>query len=184
MKNALILHGTGNDSSGNWFPWLKEKMEEMGYKVWVPDLPESNKPDLERYWNFIKDFDFNNETVLIGHSSGAGMVFGILQKLPIDKKIKLAISVAGFYKDEGWNCQGLFSQIFDWEKIKKQAKNIKIIWSPTDPYISREQTDYLAKQLNINPTIIEKKGHFNLEGGNNFKQFPELIEVIKKILVL
>ncbi|KKU27541.1 MAG: hypothetical protein UX40_C0011G0002 [Microgenomates group bacterium GW2011_GWF2_46_18] len=41
MKNALILHGTDFDKEkkqhfNNWFPWLKKKLEELGYKVWLP----------------------------------------------------------------------------------------------------------------------------------------------------
>ena len=185
MKNALILHGTDFDKEkkqhfNNWFPWLKKKLEELGYKVWLPELPEAWHPGLERYWNFLKGFEFNEETILIGHSSGGSMVFGVLHKLPPEKKINLAISVAGFYRDEDWGCSELFSEPYDWPKIKQQAKKISIIWSPDDPYISKEQTDYLCSQLNINPLIFPNKKHFNLEAGQEFKQFPELVEIIKK----
>lgn len=45
MKNALIFHGAGNDHTGNWFPWLKLKLEKENYKVWVPDLPNSERPN-------------------------------------------------------------------------------------------------------------------------------------------
>ena len=185
MKNAIILHGTDfgkgeKQRFNNWFQWLKKELEKIGYKVWLPELPEAWHPDLERYWAFLKDFDFNSETILIGHSSGAATVFGLLHKLPADKKIKLAISVSGFYKDEGWDCTGLFSEPYDWKKIKKQAKKIYLIWSPNDPYITKEQTDTLASRLKIEPTIFQNKGHFNLEGGEEFKQFPELLEIIKK----
>lgn len=186
MKNALILHGTDfgkeqRQRSNNWFPWLKNELEKIGYKVWLPELPQAWQPDLERYWNFLKKFDFNKETIVVGHSSGGTMVFGILHKLPIKKKIKLAISVAGFYKDEGWNCEGLFSENYNWEKIKQQAKKIFVIWSPNDPYISQDQTNYLVNKLDIEPTIFPNKKHFNLEGGKKFRQFPELLEIIKNI---
>ncbi|PWU24079.1 hypothetical protein C5B42_00695 [Candidatus Cerribacteria bacterium 'Amazon FNV 2010 28 9'] len=184
-KNALILHGTDfgkqqKQRFNNWFPWLKTQLKKMGYEVWLPELPEAWHPDLNRYWQFLKDFDFNSKTVVIGHSSGGAMVFGLLHRLPVEKKINLAISVAGFYKDEGWDCEGLFSEPYDWEKIKKQAKKLYVIWSPTDTYISKEQTDYLANKLKIAPTIMENKGHFNLEGGEQYKQFPELLDIIVK----
>lgn len=183
MKNALILHGTDFKKTqtqrvNNWFPWLKQELEQREYNVWLPELPHAWEPDLTRYWNFLKNFDFNKETLLIGHSSGAAMVFGLLHKLPREKTVKKAISVAGFYKDEGWNCAGLFSEIYDWEKIKHQAKNISLVWSPDDPYISKEQTQYLARVLDIKPIIFQNKGHFNLEKGEKFRQFPELLEMI------
>lgn len=184
MKNAIILHGTDfskgkKERFGNWFPWLKAELKNIGYRVWLPELPQAWQPDLERYWNFLKKFNFNQNTILIGHSSGATMVFGLLHKLPFKKKIKLAISVAGFYKDKGWGCEGLFSEKYNWEKIKNQVQKIYVIWSPNDPYISKEQTDYLTKKIGIKPTIFPNKKHFNLEAGRKFRQFPELLEIIK-----
>jgi len=77
MKNALILHGTDfeetqNERNGNWFPWLKSELEKRGYSVWLPEIPQARRPNLERYWKFFQEnkFNFNSETVLVGHSSG------------------------------------------------------------------------------------------------------------------
>ena len=183
MENALILHGTDFEKEqkqryNNWFPWLKKELEKLGYRVWVPELPEAWHPDLTRDWNFLKSFPLNKETAVIGHRSGGAIVFGLLHKLPPDKKIKLAISVAGFYKDEGWGCEGLFSEIYDWEKIKKQAEKIYVIWSPDDPYISKEQTDYLAKHLGVKPMIIPNRQHFSREKGEENTKLPELLELL------
>jgi len=184
MKNVLILHGTDfskdqKQRSGNWFPWLKKELEVLGYDVWLPELPEAWHPDLNRYWNFLNKFNFNKETIIIGHSSGGSMVFGLLHKLPPEKRVKLAISISGFYKDEGWNCEGLFSENYDWEKIKKQSDKFYVLWSPNDPYISKNQTKYLTNHLGIEPTVFRNRKHFNLEAGEENKRFPELLEMIK-----
>lgn len=185
MKNALILHGTDSGKEqkqrfNNWFPWLQKELEKLGYEVWLPELPEAWHPDLERYWEFLKGFDFNNETVLVGHSSGGAMVFGILQKLEPKIKVKLAISIAGFYKDDGWNCEGLFSEKYGWDKIKKQADKIVLYWSPNDPYIKKEQTYYLSEKLDVEPIVIGGQKHFSVgTAGEKYKQFPELLNLIK-----
>ena len=152
----------------------------MGYEVWLPELPEAWQIDIDKYWNFLKNFDYNHETILIGHSSGGSTVFALLNKLPTNIKIKLAISVAGFAKNEWPECAGLFKEEFNWEKIKKQAEKIIVVWSPSDPYVKKYQTDYICKKLRIAPTLFENMGHFNLEGGEKFRKFPELLETIKK----
>ncbi|MEI6728771.1 MAG: alpha/beta hydrolase [bacterium] len=184
-KNAIILHGTNFDPDrlevehqGNWFPWLKEQLESDGYKVWLPELPEAWAPNINNYWEFLKDFDFNSETIIIGHSSGAAAILGILQRLPAGIKINKAILVAGFYHDEGWNCEKLFDAKIDFEKIKNSAEKIEVIWSPQDPYISKEQTEYLAENLGVKPIIIPDSGHFNLEYREKFRKFPDLLDLI------
>lgn len=184
MNKALILHGTDfkqekRQKLANWFPWLKKELEKGGYKVWLPELPQAWKPDLERYWQFLKDFEYDEKTIIVGHSSGGAMVFGLLHKLPVQMKVGLAISVAGFYKDEGWGCEGLFREKYDWGKIRNQANKIEVVWSPDDPYISYEQTSYLVKKCGVEPIIIPGQKHFNLEAGEKFRKFPELLGLIK-----
>ena len=53
MKNALILHGTANDATRNWIPWLKKELENRNYRVWAPNLPGAETPNIERYNQFI-----------------------------------------------------------------------------------------------------------------------------------
>ena len=63
MKNALILHGTDASPAHNWFLWLKNELEAMGYEVWLPQLPHSDKPSSKTYNKFLlfnKDFAFNS----------------------------------------------------------------------------------------------------------------------------
>lgn len=75
MKNASIFHGTGENSNSVWFPWTKEQLEKRGYKVWVPELPDSDRPDLKRWLPFaLKIGFFNNDSILIGHSAGATLI--------------------------------------------------------------------------------------------------------------
>lgn len=47
MKNAIILHGTLGSPRGNWFQWFKNELTKKGYKVWSPDLPNSDEPNQE-----------------------------------------------------------------------------------------------------------------------------------------
>ena len=85
MRNAVILHGTDGSSNSNWIPWLKDELGIIGYEVWAPDLPNAGAPNTTAYTRFIaqKNFHFNEETILIGHSSGAVAWLGLLPKLGV-----------------------------------------------------------------------------------------------------
>lgn len=181
MKNVLILHGTGGNSKENWFPWLKNELLKKGYKVWLPDLPGANKPDIPRYNQFIfSKWQFDHDSILIGHSSGAVAILGLLQKLPKDTVIEKAILVAGFKDDLNWEeLKMLFKKPFNWEKIKKQAKEFILIHSDNDPYVDLEHGKFLKEKLRGKLVILPGRGHFGISSmGEKYKQFPELLKYI------
>lgn len=188
MKNALILHGAGNNSQGNWFPWLKIELEKIGYKVWSPDLPNSDHPLLRDWSETIfsnKDWEFNNESVLIGHSSGATFILRILEQLPHNTKINKAVLVAPFakigtlpqffqYKED------LLKTPFDWEKIKNSCRQFYFIGSDNDPYqCGQDQSKILYDNLGGELIAKPKQGHFNLEKSPDYKKFPLLLDLLK-----
>ena len=53
MKNAIILHGTGDTPESFWIPWLKKELEKAGYKVWSPQLPDRDNPSLNKWLPFL-----------------------------------------------------------------------------------------------------------------------------------
>ena len=165
MKNALILHGTDANSLDNWFPWLKKELEKKGYKVWVPDLPHAEKPNIDRYNNFIlsnKDWDFNDESIIIGHSSGAVEILGLLEAFPKETVVNKCFLVGSFINDLGWDSlKELFLKPFDFEKIKKHSKEFIFIHSDNDPYCPLDHAKYLVEKLNGQLIIIKGQGHFS-----------------------
>ena len=183
MKNALILHGTKGNSKKNWFPWLKEELEKIGYGVWAPDLPDADRPNIKRYNDSLfsnKDFVFNQKTIIIGHSSGAVEILGLLQKLP--KKVKVhSVYLIGSFRDSlGWdNLSGLFEEPFNFELIKTKANKFIFFHSDDDPYCPLEHADYLAEQTGGELIILPGQKHFSIStAGEKYKQFPELLNSI------
>lgn len=180
MRNVLILHGTNANSTDNWFPWLEDALKERGLKVWVPDLPQANKPNIRRYNDFLLPrYNFNENSILVGHSSGAVAILGILQELSENIVIEKAILVAGFLDDLGWeSLQELFLNPFQWDVIKKRAKKFIFIHSDNDPYVSIEHGKKLHKLLGGELVVLSNQKHFSLEDGPRFREFPELLEKI------
>jgi len=183
MKNALILHGTGSNPEDHWFPWLKSQLELKGYKVWVPQLPKSETPNIEDYNKFLLSdgWQLDQDTVIIGHSSGAVAVLGLLQALPEKTKVNTCILVGSFNDDLDWpNLKELFKVPFDWQKIKSKARKIIFIHSDDDPHCPLEHAQFQAKQLNAQLIIKPGQKHFSIDtAGEQYKQFPFLLELLE-----
>jgi uncharacterized protein len=185
MKNALILHGTNGKSDHNWFPWLKERLEDDSWKVWVPDLPGANVPNLKRYSKFLlenKDWDFNEESYLIGHSSGAMAILGLLQALPEKTVVDTCILVGAFRDSLGQkDLEEIFEDPFNFEYIKQRAKRIIFIHSDNDPYCPLEHAEYLSQKLGAELIVKKDQAHFSIGTyGEEYKEFPFLLELINK----
>ena len=183
MKNALILHGTNGKFQHNWFPWMKKKLESEGWRVWAPDLPGADRPSIVRYNKFLlkeNDWDFNEDSILIGHSSGSVAVMGLLEALPDDVRVDTCYLVSAFKNDLGWDALSeLFERPLDYELIKSKAKRFVLIHSDDDPYCPLDHAEYLAEKLGAK--LIVKKGqkHFNISTvGEKYKKFPFLLELI------
>ena len=186
MSNFLILHGTVASPNANWFMWLKGVLIGQGHKVWLPQLPNSAKPNIQTYTKFLlsnENFQYDSDTIIIGHSSGAVEALHILQKLPNATKIKAEILVSAFKDDLGWDSlDGLFTEPYDFDAIKAHCKNFKFIHSDDDPYVPIEQAEFLASKTGGQLLKFEGQGHFNTELTPKYNQFPELLDIINSII--
>ncbi|HEY5601330.1 MAG TPA: alpha/beta hydrolase [Patescibacteria group bacterium] len=183
MKNALILHGTEGNSKENWFEWLKTELKKNDWLVWVPDLPQSDKPNVDRYNTFLfsnKKWQFNKDSILIGHSSGAVAILGMLQNLPDNVRVDTCYLVGAFKDDLGWDSlKSLFDEPFDFLKIKSKAKNFIFIHSDNDPYCPLDHAKYLAKELDGQLIVKRGQKHFNVRTmGKSYEEFPSLLQII------
>lgn len=188
MKNAIILQGAGETTKSFWLPWLKRELEKKDYKVWLPQLPDNDSPDLTKTLPFVlKNGKFDRETVMVGHSAGAPLILSVLENIEV--KIKKAVLVAGLVeptvldneKPEMIDRQKKFLQEkYDWEKIRKQCGEFVFINSTNDPWgctdkQGRKMFDKLGGTL-----IINQEGHM---GSDSFKQpykkFPLLLKLIE-----
>ena len=184
MKNALILHGISGLPTENWFQWLKKELEKLGYKVWVPQLPKSDKPNIKRYNKFLlsKDFDFNKETIIIGHSAGAVAILGLLEALPKDIKVN-SVYLVGSFKDNlgNKNVDGLFTSPFDFNLIKTKSNKFIYFHSDDDPYCPLSHAKFLHKQTGGELILISGQKHFSIfTSGLKYRKFPELLAKIKQ----
>jgi predicted alpha/beta hydrolase family esterase len=183
MQNALLLHGTDGNSQINWFPWLKEQLEAAGYKVWCPDLPNADQPDLDIYIPFIlsnNEWNFDSESIIVGHSSGAVAALGLLERLPESSKIKATYLVGAFKNDLGWeSLKKLYKKPFNFAKIRTKSAHFTFIHSDNDPYCPLVHAEYLSQKIGGELIVKPGQKHFGMRsGGPQYKAFPFLLELI------
>lgn len=180
MKNAIIVHGTGSNPNSFWHPTIKKFLQKIGYSVWVPQLPNPNKPNLKEQLPFILGGEFNSETILIGHSAGCPLILSVLENLRV--KIHKVILIAGYSYPTGKEKkpQLILQKKYNWEKIKSNVSNLIFINSNNDPWgCNDEQGYFMFKKLGGTLIIREGEGHMGSVTFNQpYKKFPLLEKLL------
>lgn len=185
MNKALIIHGTKGSSQGNWIPWLVEKFNHLNIKSVAPDFPTPENQSLENWLAVLEKSKIilDENSIVIGHSLGVAFLLSVLERQ--GKTIAGAYFVSGFMgllqNPEFDNLNRTFvEKDFDWQKIKEQCGQFRIVHSDNDPYVPLLKAEELARDLNSEIIVVPKAGHFNSESG--FRDFPFLLELIKRDL--
>jgi predicted alpha/beta hydrolase family esterase len=182
MKKAIIIHGTEGYPEENWFPWLKQQLEERGYDVTVPQFPSPPvvAAKISEWFNVIDNlnYKFDKNTLIIGHSLGGVFTLRILEKLKAPVKAAfLTGTPIGVRPILNYDRDVAFSGFeFDWEKIKANAKHFEVFQSDDDPYVNLGNGERLANHLGVKLNFIPNAGHFNKKAG--YTKFPQLLEKI------
>jgi len=183
--NVFIFHGRMGNPQENWFPWLKEKLEKKGHRVFIPQFPTPEGESLESWLKVMDKYNkyINSETVLIGHSRGGRFLLLLLERLKTPVRAaflvctsiglkQVAFSEEAYKFANGWK--------FNWESIKSKAKCFFVYHSNNDPYVHLDNGKEIAKILGVKLILIPKSGHFNTASG--YTKFEQLYKDLKKIL--
>ena len=177
--NYIILHGSFGSCDGNWFPWLKKKLEDNNYKVDVPQMPVG--VGNQNYENWSKEFsklNINENTIIIAHSIAPIFVCKYLINNKI--KVKKLIFVCGFNNylgiDPSFDAVNEPMFIDNLSDIKNYCDNIICFYSDNDPYVKFEVEKNFADTISSEQHIIKDGGHLNSESG--YTEFEELLKYI------
>ncbi len=182
MKNYFIIHALGRDADYCWYRFVEQKVNEKGFKCYVPTLPPIEKMS---YNSWAKAFDkykkyINKNSVFIGHSTGS--IFSVKYLMNNNLKIDKFIGVVSF------NECNTNSPHPDWEEINKTffvnnlsdfknyANERICFYSPTDIY-NFKILDNFATEIGAEKVIIKDAGHFTGVTGYD-KEFKEILQYL------
>lgn len=183
-KYIIINHGFMGSNTENWFPYVKEKIDDESHQVIIPQYPVDKEHQFYDYWKKVLDqyngFGYiNSNTVMIGHSSGA--IFTIKYLLNIKIKIDKLILVSGFNNYFAENEDQYHSMVNKsmyveedmLKKVKNYCNEIIVIYGSDDPYIPQETFHNFATHLGAEEVIITNGGHLNTAAG--FNEFSKVL---------
>jgi len=177
--NYIILHGytgtadqngPGRGDSNNWRPWVKVKLEERGNKVFCPNLPNTNEPNIDEQVQYVIDnvnFEIDENTVIVGHSLGGVVIYKLLEKL--NKKVGKVLLVdpvvsPEFPDKERLNVKKSCDWKFNFEKIKKLSDDFVVLGASDFATIFEKDLRFVADKLEANLVLAKPaEGHFTAE---------------------
>ncbi len=190
MKRVFIIHGWGGYPEEGWFPWLKKELEERGFNVQVPAMPDPSHPQKDAWLEKLREIigTSDEETYLVGHSLGGGAIYLYLQSLPADQRIGGVVTVAGVASeasitnrinevDGAWDVLGPWIKTpHNWQAIKDHADFFTAIFSDTDVWIRTETADLLQEKLHARTMILQNMRHFS--GDDGITKLPEALAAL------
>ena len=186
QSNVIIVHGAYGHPFENWFNWMKTELESLGIECVVPQLPTPNGQELKNWlhlFNFTVSPMITPDTILIGHSLGAAFLLRWLEQTnhSVFSTILAGsfIGAVGIQKFDKIN-ESFFENEFDWHSIINKSKQFFCYHRSNDPYVSKNNFDFIANNLQARKIIISQGGHLNEAAG--FLSFPQLLIQLKSLL--
>lgn len=183
MYDYVIIHGSYGNQFENWFPWLYQKLTEVGKEVLVPQFPSGKGVQTFENWARVldayKDF-ISDKTTFICHSLGPAFIVDYLLERGI--KANNLYLFAPFYDrinipdfDEV-NIPFFIESATELSRIESLTNNSYCYVSTTDPYVPNQLSFDFAKLIGASVRIVDNAGHFNKAAG--YSEFEMLFETL------
>lgn len=173
MKKALVLHAWLETPDKQWYPWLKKELESLSYTVYMPEIPtmNTNAPDLKTQMDFIEEtIPLDNDFIVFGHSLGCLLALRLAEK---HNFLKMFLVSGWDFNDLTPEHQSYWPNKINHSMIKKNVKEIFVISSDNDPYITAVTAEDMSKRLDAKFILIKNAGHFTESFG--VTKIPELL---------
>ena len=191
-KRIFIAHGWDGYPEEGWFPWLKKELEVKGFEVFVPQLPDTENPRIQKWVSKLSETVGipDEQTYFVGHSMGCQTIARYLESLPKGVKIGGVVFVAGFFKrltgveDEPGNDETVKHWLgapINFEKVKSQINKSIAIFSDNDPYVPFDNQDDFKTKLGSKIIVEHQKGHFS-GSRDGAIELPIVVESILNIV--
>lgn len=180
IKVILIPGNGGGTPHDNWFPYLEHELPEFGIVVINKQFPDPVLAREEFWLSFIKELGADENTILIGHSSGAIAAMRFAEK----NRVLGSVLVGAYYTDLGDESEeksGYFNRPWNWKTIRDNQKWTIQFSSTDDPFIPIEEPRFIHQNLDTYYHECTNQKHFGY-GPEPKLEFPELVDALAQRL--
>lgn len=174
---AILIHGNGGCTAGDmWLPWLERELRALGLDVINHTFPDNVRARTSVWLPHLESLDADEETILVGHSSGAVAAMRYAET----HRLLGSILVGVCHTDLGDSFEaasGYYASPWQWDKIRAHQQWIAIYNSTDDPHIPIAEARFVAAQLRCSYFEFTDRGHFV-----DKRDFPEVVEFVRKQL--
>ncbi len=188
MKNAIILHGGPSKeeyydpeapsmSNAHWIPWLQAQLLKHDIPTATPEVPFSFDRNWQVWNQEVERFEIGPETILIGHSTGAGFFVKYLSIHP-ELKVGKVVLVAPWLDPDQEHTKNFFDDFEIDPLLVSRTAGVTIFNSDNDQESVQKTIKILRKTVkDIGYKEFHKYGHF-CYGDLKTTKFPELLKFI------
>lgn len=173
MKNAIIIHGMpGKEeyysdkypsaSNFQWLPWLQKQLLMRDIFAVTPEMPRPFEPEYGAWKREFERHDITPETILVGHSCGAGFLVRWLSEHP-DVKTDRVFLVAPWTDPDKKLATGMFDFTIDPDLASRTAGATVYISDDDDTDIHDSVKVITESVKDVQVREFTGRGHFLTE---------------------
>lgn len=172
---AILIHGNGGCTAADaWLPWLERELRALGLDVINHTFPDNVKARASVWLPHLESLDADEDTILIGHSSGAvaAMRYAETHRLLGSVLVSVCHTDLG---DAFEAASGYYREPWSWQRIRDNQRWMAIFHSSDDPLIPVAEARHVAAQLKCSYFELGDRGHFI-----DSREFPEALDYIRR----
>jgi len=160
-------------SNSNWLPWIQQQLLAQDILTQTPEMPKPYEPNYESWLSVLNQFTINKNTVLIGHSCGAGFLVRWLTESDI--RVNKIILVAPWL--DPLDTIKMFSGFLTGVNLTDKTINGITVFNSDDDDETVQKTVEVIRESNpdIKYQEFHNYGHFVTKHMGT-KEFPELLK--------
>jgi len=179
VPKAILIHGNGGCTAADiWLPWVERELRALGLDVINVTFPDNIKARAHYWLPFLEQLDADENTILIGHSSGAVAAMRYAETHRLLGSILVGVCHTDL-GDSGEAASGYYRDPWQWQRIRENQQWIAIYSSTDDPHIPIKEPRFVAAQLKCSYFEFIDRGHFV-----DSRELPEVVQFVTRKVIM